>query len=489
MKILMVYDDTQKKADVIRDVIGDKGFADVVVKKKRLGAYYEEALREVFPQGEMIVLSSAFAWKDLLESLERRLGSDTRVVHCFSHYIFSDRKKALLTFAKLPYIDGVYRVDQGSGTVAIMFPGLASYIRFLQRMAQGQTPAQLIRQIPDRIPIQGMTDISQIHHFIQCIAGNFDARYFNSLTGDEYIIVKSSSNKEKIRAEYTFYHLLPEDMRFWFVEPFRYQDQGETASYSMERLHMTDLAVKWVHGSVDLEEFDAILDKYFYFFQSRHQKPVSREEYRRNADALYRDKVERRVAQLKAHPAYPRIRALLAQGEGQSLDEMVEEYFRLKKEVEARVEFPAVSVIGHGDPCFSNAMYNKSTRTLKFIDPKGALEEKDLWTDPYYDIAKLSHSVCGQYDFFNNALFEIRIGEDLSPVLEIDFDNRAYIQAFRKKLEEKGYSYLAVRLYEASLFLSMLPLHIDNPRKVLGFLLNARNILKEVQEECTKDTP
>ena len=42
-----------------------------------------------------------------------------------------------------------------------------------------------------------------------------------------------------------------------------------------------------------------------------------------------------------------------------------------------------------------------------------------------------------------------------------------------------------VRIYEASLFLSMLPLHIDYPQKVFGFLLNAINILKEI-EKCMK---
>ena len=40
-----------------------------------------------------------------------------------------------------------------------------------------------------------------------------------------------------------------------------------------------------------------------------------------------------------------------------------------------------------------------------------------------------------------------------------------------------------VRIYEASLFISMLPLHIDNPYKVYGFILNAIRILQEVENE------
>ena len=53
-------------------------------------------------------------------------------------------------------------------------------------------------------------------------------------------------------------------------------------------------------------------------------------------------------------------------------------------------------------------------------------------------------------------------------------------------MEKSGFSYIAVRVYEVSLFLSMLPLHMDNPQKVFGFILNAINILEEI-EECLKN--
>ena len=105
-----------------------------------------------------------------------------------------------------------------------------------------------------------------------------------------------------------------------------------------------------------------------------------------------------------------------------------------------------------------------------------------LWTNPYYDVAKLSHSVCGMYDFFNNGLFDIRIDPSFSYELDIPFDNAAFMEIFRQKTVECGFDYWTVRIYEASLFLSMLPLHIDNPHKVFGFILNVKNMLKEIEE-------
>lgn len=204
--------------------------------------------------------------------------------------------------------------------------------------------------------------------------------------------------------------------------------------------------------------------------------------YQQKKKELYVDKVNNRIAELKGLPEYRKIKTLLEVAEDTNIDFLVEKYFSLKKKIEGRIQYPKEFVIGHGDPCFANALYNKSTKTLKFIDPRGALTEDELWTNPYYDIAKLSHSVCGKYDFFNNALFEIKVNSRFSYDLEIPFDNAEYIKIFKKKVEENGFDYLSVRIYEVSLFLSMLPLHIDNPHKVFGFILNLKNILKEIEE-------
>ena len=36
MKAVIIYDDTGRKSEVITDIIGEKGFADVVVKRRRM---------------------------------------------------------------------------------------------------------------------------------------------------------------------------------------------------------------------------------------------------------------------------------------------------------------------------------------------------------------------------------------------------------------------------------------------------------------------
>lgn len=483
MKTIVIYDDTGRKSEVITDIIGEKGFADVVVKKRRLEDYYQNEMKKLFPCVIWKKIRSIFEYADIQKEMEVYAGTDVRVIHCFSNYLISDSEKVALSYKKIEYIDEPFCVLEGKRAVAAMFPDIDSYQLFCKNIVLGQKAWDVARNIKEAFQIEGLVDIGMIGNFIQCITGNFDSRYFNSLKGNEYTIVKSSINKKKIKAEYCFYHLLPEDMKFWFVIPFNYKEEDAFASYTMERLHMTDLAIKWVHGSMDETEFEELMDKYFFFFRSRHVKECSAEAYERVAKTLYVDKVNERIADLKKLPEYGKIKTLLEASETIDIDNLVSRYFSLKERIEARVKYPRQFVIGHGDPCFANTLYNKSTKTLKFIDPKGAITEDELWTNAYYDIAKLSHSVCGRYDFFNNALFDIKIDTTFDYNLDIAFDNSKYIELFRRKVEENGFDYLTVRIYEVSLFLSMLPLHIDNPHKVFGFILNIKNILEEIEKD------
>ncbi|SFN78389.1 hypothetical protein SAMN04487831_103280 [Pseudobutyrivibrio sp. UC1225] len=483
MKTIIIYDDTGRKSEVIQDIIGEKGFADVVVKKRCLEDYYKEEMEKIFSDVVWQKIHSVFEYVELLKHLDVYNMQDVRVIHCFSNYIVSDARKARLSFEKLAFIDEPFGALDGNRAVAALFPDLDSYKAFCKNIIAGRKAWDLIKELEEHFNIDGMVDIGIIGNFIQCVTGNFDSRYFNSLKGNEYTLVKSSTNKKKIKAEYDFYHLLPEDMKYWFVMPFDYKEDDEKASYTMERLHMTDLAIKWVHGSMEKSEFETLMDKYFYFFKCRHSKACSDTEYKAMADELYINKVDSRIADLKKLPEYKRIDTLLSGVDNISIDDLLKRYYALKDKIEARNNYPKELVIGHGDPCFANTLYNKSTQTLKFIDPKGASKEEDLWTNPYYDIAKLSHSVCGKYDFFNNGLFDIRIAEDFSYDLEIPFDNSEYMKIFKAKVEENGFDYLTVRIYEASLFISMLPLHIDNPHKVFGFILNVDRILKEIEAD------
>ena len=56
MKLIVIFDDTVRKSEVIEDVIGEKGFSEVVVKRQRLGERFQQQLRVYFPEMEWQVV-------------------------------------------------------------------------------------------------------------------------------------------------------------------------------------------------------------------------------------------------------------------------------------------------------------------------------------------------------------------------------------------------------------------------------------------------
>jgi|GEM_PF-182424 len=332
----------------------------------------------------------------------------------------------------------------------------------------------------------GLLNLASKPALLKFLSSNFDVRHFNSIAVDTHTVRKSSADKDKIRREYAYWKLLPEQMKYWFVQPFDFQETGDTASYAMERLNIPDTAIQWIHGALSDEEFARFLERAFYFLEQRPRRTVSAEEAQRVRQDLYREKLVARFDQLRRHPLAGQLQHLLYTGRGgtaDAFDELVTRYMSLLKRFEGRRRDSEL-VIGHGDFCFSNILYDQSSGLMRLIDPRGADREEGLWTDPYYDLAKLSHSVLGRYDFINAGLCDVTVSGELGASLQFNTQLllRDKQEAFRSKLGAHNLDVSLVRLYEASLFLSMAPLHMDLPNRALAFLLNGRAILQELEE-------
>ena len=483
--ILVVYDDTPTAGNEIKNIVGERSFGSIIFRKKSLRQHMIDAIIECDCTKELFFLDDYEAFPGFLEKLSA-FAYKTPVLHIYSDSVIANREDFEVLLQKVRFVKENLTVSSG-GLTAVVLKDIQEYTRFLtQGISAGNTKLLPEFMQFETLNTQALADVSDPGVFLWYITKGFDTRYFNLMDGDDFVVTKTSANKLKIKGEYTYYHLLPEAMKIWFVMPFDYREDEKGASYSMERYHIPDLAIKWVNGSITPKEFEKILNMVFYFVNRRNRRKVTPNEYEQTAEFLYIKKLRERIAQIKQSDIYPAISDFILRGTPYgNIDDIVREYEDLYSAIRKKVKFEPACVIGHGDLCFSNMLYHGETSTLKFIDVKGALNEEDLWTDPYYDLAKLSHSICGRYDFFNSNLYEITLNTDLKFCLSIDFDNSAYVERFKKFLEENGYDYAAVRLFEASLFLSMIPLHVDHPKKVFGFLLNAIEILKEVRQ-CLK---
>ena len=478
-QIFVIYDDSKMPGKEIKTITGAKSYGETIFKRVTLKDRMEA---EIVKEKQVLTVFNYKGEKDnaaLFAALP--LDNNTTIVHLYSNFGLKDTKAFSVLLKKAEFMNESYTAFCDNKPAMSFLAGADSYKKAFDALIAGEYEAE-------RIENEAFMDLSVRANFLTFITGGFDARFFNALAGDEYTVTKRSTKKEKIKAEYQFYYLLPEMMKMWFVMPYDYKEDADGASYTMERFHMTDIAIRFVHGAVDEEELKDILDKLFYFINLRATKEVSSDVGKAVAKELYIDKLAARMEELKKYKEYEQFDSMIKMGTSyDGIADVVSKYEKLyEKLAMANNRNYGKLAVGHGDLCFSNILYSKEAEILKLIDPKGALQEEELYTDPYYDLAKLSHSICGCYDFFNSGLYEISIKRDLKLDLTIDTDNTSYKEIFKSYLQENGYNYALVRLYEASLFLSMLPYHMDQPGKVFGFLLNAIKILDEV-ETCTKD--
>lgn len=82
----------------------------------------------------------------------------------------------------------------------------------------------------------------------------------------------------------------------------------------------------------------------------------------------------------------------------------------IKKIIKAH--FPSEFCLIHGDPTFSNILFNSFDMQVVFIDPRGYFGKSAFFGDKDYDFAKLYYSICGDYDQFNRKKFTLLIKEN-----------------------------------------------------------------------------
>ncbi len=466
-KVIVIYDDSRKPDREIRVITGHKSFGDTIFKRQSL----RQRSGTMFLKYEIV--KTFIESDEAYELIDEYAGSDDPVFKIYSDHEAVDKEALGILLEKSLYVNENYSVFDGEKTAAVIYPSFAAWLN---------AGSDADEAAYEKIKSGAFISLSDVNNFRRFITSGFDARFFNSLKGDEYTVVKSSNNVDKLRKEYKYFTLLPPEMKQWYGTVFDYREEGGSASYSMERYHMTDLALRYVHGAIDEDEFRDLMEIIFHFIKIRKQTEVSDEEYEAEAVRLYIGKVEERTETLKTLAGYEEIKSYIELGtKYNDIDEIVKRYKLLYGKITQKRKFLKVKVVGHGDLCFSNILYNNSAGLLKLIDPKGAADEEGMYMNPFYDIAKLSHSICGSYDYFNSEQYEISVGTDMKLSLKIDADNDRYIRIFKEYLDKNDLDYRLIRLYEASLFLSMLPLHIDRPKKVLGFILNAIRIMDEIE--------
>jgi hypothetical protein len=137
----------------------------------------------------------------------------------------------------------------------------------------------------------------------------------------------------------------------------------------------------------------------------------------------------------------------------------------------------------HGDLCFSNILYDRKLNIIRLIDPRGSFGSHDIYGDIRYDMAKLCHSVLGDYDFMVNGLCSVDNSKQGYQLKIFHSDEyMSFKNLFRKMLIGKinEQEFTRIRFIESLLFLSMVPLHADNILAQKAFLCRGISLYNEV---------
>lgn len=481
-RVIIVYDNRDLTNSDIAPFVGTRRYGEIIYQRQTLKQKLIDAL-PLWAQKEIVYLENNDDVQVLRAKLEG-IGNDVSLFVMSSAAGIINLDGFTQLIERLPYAEEDF-TDRRYKPLVCFFKSskklLDAWQQFLVAPIHTWTDPWLDVEQLSSVDI---FDLSTIQDFLMFISGATEARHFNAMSIGTYFYTKTSTDKQKIAAEYTFFNLVPESMQVWLVQPFDFKQTADSASYKMMRYYLADAALQWVHSAFTPESFERFIERVLFFINERPKKPCPAKDSLACADALYLEKLDKRFGELINTAEGKKIDALLS-GANPALN-LANQITRLKTlYTKYRPAFAAeYLVVGHGDPCFSNTLYDQQRSILKFIDPKGAVNEADIWTHHLYDLAKISHSVMGNYDFINNGLFELTLDNENNIQLATHAKNHAPLKAiFLSHLKRYGYDWRHVRLAEATLFLSMLPLHIDHPKKVVAFVLTAAEILDEIEND------
>ncbi len=486
-KLVCLYLDFQTISKEVENIINVKRYGDILFKKRKLKEYHKELYEKVEVRDfKHLVHESQLA--DVVSEL--RHDSSVYVVLHHSAFAVTIPNEFQLFMQKVLYLDTCLAVTDFDSQKPFLILDANSAIPLLEDMAKNPERADLILEEKSGVELFKLENwyktIRTAVDFIEFLHTNFEARFFNSIEKDTLYITKRSDNLKKIEVEYLYYDFLPDQLKAFFLRPFQLEKTREWNSYKLEKLNVPDVSIQWVHNSFTEHEFKILLEKLFLFVRMRPTKQVEAGMQAEVTARFYVNKVRDRLEDLKKMPEYGPIADIIRNSTRfKSIDEIFEWYKTEFNAIVKKKEYKPSLALSHGDLCLSNMLYDKRISMLKLIDPRGAETQEGLFFDSYYDVCKLSHSVLGDYDLINNGLFELHYDNTLEIRLTTDFlPNKEHLQKiFKKFLENQGFDYELVRIFEASLFISMLPLHIDNPKKVLGFVLNAIKILEHISKK------
>lgn len=330
-------------------------------------------------------------------------------------------------------------------------------------------------------------DFGHVNTYYHSKAAFTTQRSFNELTINTRYIEKSSLRNQKIKAEASWFDTLPAMLKSYIPQYLGHEESSEGKfSYRLEYLYNTALNELFVFSEMPNVIWNNIIELCLNFIQDCDAEIAPQQAISQDVNQLFGAKTIERLDEFKTTKSFKLSDEWIF---NEDLHVSIEQIL-----AESEKNLPKdkkLSTLMHGDFCFSNILYDFRANRIKTIDPRGISLSGEItnYGDTRYDIAKLSHSILGMYDWIVAGYHQTNIDWKTRQIQflisgEVKHKNTQsmFIEMVRKK-----YGLTAINLYamQLQLFLSMLPLHADEKYRQEGLFANVfrlYQIMKRIEE-------
>ena len=319
--------------------------------------------------------------------------------------------------------------------------------------------------------IENWLDFGHVNTYYRSKAKFTTQRAFNELIITPEWVEKSSTKNTKIKAEANWFSELPAEMRNYIPQFMGTKEEDGRFKYKLEYLHHTALNELYVFSELPSIVWKNIFNSCLNFISCCQNYSAPDNSNYSALEQLFGEKTTQRLNVFCKERNINLDDKWIIEGKEISLTEI------LKISSQWLPNKKTLPTVMHGDFCFSNILYDFRTNRIKTIDPRGLTHNNHLtiYGDIRYDIAKLSHSVLGMYDWIIAGYYYVNLNDN-HILLEIAGQHKKQdIQNLFINIIEKKFDLSPMNLYamQIHLFLSMLPLHDDDKNRQDALFANA----------------
>ena len=312
-------------------------------------------------------------------------------------------------------------------------------------------------------------------------------RYFNNISIlNDNIIRKSSKQTNKIVAEYRW---LENQEIFNHPKVYSIGVDGDYAYYDIEYIHGASLSYLYVNKLLSPHNFKMIFSFLKNVISNNHINGVSlyKQTYRQLVGNMYNNKTISRLTNY-----------------GLDLDTEIVVNDKKYPSLRSIIDTCSIDVTNsdvcymHGDLCFSNILLDNYAMNVDdltedvlkehmyVIDPRGIMTNNNISAigDWRYDVAKLAHSAIGYYDLIKSDKFKVdKISRNTYVYNEESYKDE-YVEEISKYFKDEFKDMIDTILkINVHLFLSMIPLHMDNHGQQDAMLVNALRMYSTISNK------